>query len=562
MKIIEGISRQQMQFTSLDDLVAADNAVRILDAFVERLNPIAIGLSKIGIVQRSAMQSKTNPGGAPRFDDKLLLKLYLYGYLNKIRSSRKLEQECYRNVELRWLMQELAPNYHSIADFRKNHSNALKNLFKLYVQFLDELNLLGKQTIAVDGSKFRAVNSRKNNYNQKKIDKHQAMIGEKAENYLKELDESDNDETDDNGPSYRKEEVEAALQRLMERKIKYDDLQQQLDNTEEKQISTSDADSRALIINKNIVEVSYNTQSAVDAKHYLLIHTEATNINDGKALHRAALQAKENMGLKKEDPIDVLSDKGYHTGAELQQCHDANIETYVAFKEQPSVKHLQKEFLSTQFVYNKEEDSYTCPAGETLTSLGTWHYKKGDAGETSYRFKTYRTAACKSCSLKKHCTKLNKRIIHRSEYQDAVERNNENIRNNPDYYKRRQSICEHPFGTIKRQWGYTYTLLKGLQKVNGEMNLIMLVYNIKRTLSILGFEKMLQAIENWKPDYSKLLCSFLSDQIKHCWKRIAELFFLDQKKPLLNKPAIKTIQMKQGVFCASINGLKRSFFTV
>lgn len=494
-----------MQFTSLDDLIATDNPVRIIDAFVEKLDVKQLGIGPASADKQQS--SKINTGGAPRFDEKLLLKLYLYGYLNKIRSSRKLEQECRRNVELRWLMQELSPNYHTIADFRKNHSDAVKKLFKLYVQFLDELNLLGKQTIAIDGSKFRAVNSSKNNYNQRKINKHQRMIDEKADKYLKELDELDNDETDDSGPSYRKEEVEAALQRLTERKIKYDDLQQQLDNTEEKQISTTDRDSRALIINKNIVEVSYNTQSAVDAKHYLLVHTEATSINDGKALHRAALQAKENMGLKKEDALDVLSDKGYHTGEQLQECQDDNIETYVAFKEQPSVKHLQKEFLSTQFIYHKESDSYTCPAGETLTSLGTWHHKKGDAGETSYHFKTYRTNGCKNCSLKKHCTKLNKRIIHRSEYQDAVDKNNTNISNNPDYYKRRQSICEHPFGTIKRQWGYTYTMMKGLQKVNAEMNLIMLVYNIKRTLSILGFKKMMQAIENWKPDYTRVICA-------------------------------------------------------
>ncbi len=524
MKIIQGISRHQIQFNSLDDHIAADNPVRIIDAFAEKLDPVTIGLNKIGIEQ-----CKANPGGAPRFDDRLLLKLYLYGYLNKIRSSRKLELECKRNVELRWLMQELIPNYHSIADFRKNHSQALKNLFKLYVHFLNELNLIGKQTIAVDGSKFRAVNSSKNNYNQRKIDKHQAMIEEKANKYLKELDESDKGQTDDNGPSYRKEEVEAALQRLTERKIKYDALQQQLDNTEEKQISTTDKDSRALIINKNIVEVSYNTQAAVDAKHNLFVHIEATSTNDGKALHRAAVQAKENMSLKKEDAIDILSDKGYHTGAELQQCQDDNIQTYVAFKEQPSVKHLQKEFLSTQFIYNKEEDSYTCPAGHTLTTLNTWHNKKGEAGETSYRFKTYRTNGCKKCTLKKFCTKLNKRIIHRSEYQDAVERNNTNIRNNPDYYKRRQSICEHPFGTIKRQWGYTYTLMKGLKKVNGEMNLIMLVYNIKRTLSILGFTKMMEALQNWKPDYSRFAFSFLWHQIRMIWSQTVTMFFSENK---------------------------------
>lgn len=526
--MIKGTSRQQIQFTSLDDFITADNPVRIIDAFVERLN-----ISKLGIEQHNAgeqKKSKANPGGAPRYDDKLLLKLYLYGYLNKIRSSRKLEQECYRNVELRWLMQQLAPNYHTIADFRKNNSAALKNLFKLHVQFLDELNLLGKKTIGIDGSKFRAVNSSKNNYNQKKIDKHQAMIEEKADKYLKELDELDKDETGDSGTTYRKEEVEAALQRLTERKIKYDDLQQQLDNTEEKQISTTDADSRAIIINKNIVEVSYNTQTAVDAKHNLFVHAEAINTNDGKAMHRAAMQARENMNLKEKDPVDVLLDKGYHTGQQLQQCHDDNINTYVAFKEQPSVKHLQKEFLSTQFIYNKEQDSYTCPAGQTLTTLNTWHNKKGEAGETSYRFKTYRTNGCKNCSLKKHCTKLNKRIIHRSEYQDAVEKNNANIRNNPDYYKRRQSICEHPFGTIKRQWGYTYTLMKGLKKVNGEMNLIMLVYNIKRTLSIVGFTKMLEAIQNWTPDYSKVISAIKNGFMRIIYGQNKPFIFLKQRQ--------------------------------
>ena len=519
MQFKQGTNRHQTSFTTLDEQVTADNAVRIIDAFVDKLDLQKLGLSNT--IHKSE--------GRPPFAPPLLLKLYLYGYLNKIRSSRKLQQECYRNIELRWLMQELTPNYHTIADFRKNNSHALKNLFKLYVQFLGELNLLGKQTIGVDGSKFRAVNSSKNNYNQRKIEKHQAMIEEKADKYLKELDELDKDETDDSGPSYHKEEVEAALQRLTERKIKYDDLQQQLANTEEKQISTTDADSRAIIINKNIVEVSYNTQAAVDAKHNLFVHVQATNTNDGKALHQAAVQAKQNMGLKKPNSLDVLADKGYHTGAELQLCQDDNIQTYVAFKEQPSVKHLQNEFLSTQFIYHKEQDSYTCPNGQTLTTLGTWHYKKGDAGETSYRFKTYRTDGCKSCSLKKHCTKLNKRIIHRSEYQHAVDRNNKNIRENPGYYKRRQSICEHPFGTIKRQWGYTYTLLKGLNKVDGEMNLIGLVYNIKRTLSILGFKKLMKAIAKWKPDYARIIFTFLQHQFNVIWRRMATSFFFSKK---------------------------------
>jgi hypothetical protein len=180
--------------------------------------------------------------------------------------------------------------------------------------------------------------------------------------------------------------------------------------------------------------------------------------------------------------------------------------THVAYKEQPSVKHIANEFLAESFEYDKATDSYRCPAGAILTSLGTWHNKKGEAHETSYRFKTYRTKACKTCALKTQCTKLPKRIIQRSEYQDAVDINDNNIRQNPEYYKRRQAICEHPFGSIKRHWGYTYTLVKGLEKVNGEMNLIMLCYNFMRTKNILGIEKMLQAIQNWQPDYTRVVC--------------------------------------------------------
>ena len=189
----------------------------------------------------------------------------------------------------------------------------------------------------------------------------------------------------------------------------------------------------------------------------------------------------------------VLADNGYHTGTELKQCQTDNMITHVAYKEQPSVKHIANEFLEENFDYDKASDRYTCPVGAVLTSLGTWHNKIGETNETSYRFKTYRTKDCTLCPLKDQCTKLPKRIIHRSEYQDAVDINDSNIKRNPHYYKRRQAICEHPFGSIKRKWGYTHTLLKGLQKVNGEMNLIMLCYNFMRTNNILGYDNMLQA---------------------------------------------------------------------
>ena len=506
---IEGTNRHQSYFSSLEDQVATDNAVRLMDAFVNKLD-----LEKLGFT-KPVYKSEGRPPYAPA----VLLKLYLYGYLNKIRSSRKLERECSRNIELQWLLQNLQPNYHTIADFRKLHGQSLQNMFRLYVQFLGDAGLLGKTTIAIDGSKFKAVNSKKNNYNQKKIDKHRQFITDKTDKYLQELDELDKQETTNDELQLKKEKIAEGLAKLKDRTIKYDTLQQQLNDTTDKQISTNDGDSRSIIIVKNIVEVAYNIQNAVDDKHNLIVHTEATNTNDGKALHKAATQAKENLQLQKEDALMVLADKGYHTGAELEQCQQNNMITHVAYKEQPSVKHIATEFLSENFSYDKSTDSYTCPAGAVLTSLGTWHNKKGEANETSYRFKTYRTDACKTCALKNQCTKLPKRIIHRSQYQDAVDVNDNNIKKNPHYYKRRQAICEHPFGSIKRHWGYTHTLLKGLQKVNGEMNLIMFCYNFLRTKNILGFEKMLQAIQNWQPDYNKVICALKNAFIKIIYRQ-------------------------------------------
>ena len=518
MQFIQGSSRHQTYFATLEDQVDSDNGVRLIDAFIDKLALQYLGFTNT--IHKSE--------GRPSYAAGVLLKLYLYGYLNKIRSSRKLEKECSRNTELQWLLQNLAPNYHTIADFRKLHAVALQSMFRLYVQFLGDAGLLGKTTIAVDGSKFKAVNSRKNNYNQKKIDKHQQFITDKTERYLQQLDELDKQEQTAGKEELplKKEKIAQGLAKLKERTIKYDSLQQQLDDTTDKQISTTDPDSRSIIIVKNIVEIAYNTQNAVDDKHNLIVHTQATNTNDGKALHKASRQAKENLQLQKQDSIMVLADKGYHTGAELQQCQQDNMITHVAYKEQPSVKHIANEFLSENFSYDKTTDSYTCPAGAVLTSLGTWHNKKGEANETSYRFKTYRSDACKTCALKNQCTKLPKRIIHRSEYQDAVDINNNNIKQNPHYYKRRQAIVEHPFGTLKRHWGYTHTLLKGLQKVNGEMNLIMFCYNFMRTKNILGYEKMLQMIKNWQPDYNKVTCALKNAFIKIIYRQKEPSLFL------------------------------------
>jgi transposase len=516
MQFISGSNRHQTYFSRLEDQVSADNGVRLIDAFVDKLE-----LEKLGFTNTLHKSE-----GRPPYEASVLLKLYLYGYLNKIRSSRKLQKECSRNIELQWLLKQLVPSYHTIADFRKLHVKSLQSMFRLYVHFLADAGLLGKTTIGIDGSKFKAVNSKKNNYNQNKIDKHRRFIEDKTTRYLQELEEVD--EQENNTPDdlqLKKEKIVQGLAKLKERSIKYDTLQQQLDDTTDKQISTTDTDSRSILLTKAIVEVAYNTQNAVDDKHNLIVHTQATNRNDGKALHQAAAQAKENVGLQKEDTLIVLADKGYHTGAELQECQQGNMITHVAYKEQPSVKHIANEFLAESFQYDSATDTYTCPAGAVLTSLGTWHHKKGEANETSYRFKTYRTDACKTCPLKDQCTKLPKRIIQRSEYQNAVDINDNNIKKNPHYYKRRQAICEHPFGTIKRHWGYTHTLLKGLRKVNGEMNLIMFCYNFLRTKNILGFAGMLQALKSWQPNYPDVVCAYKKGFISVKRKRLAGIGF-------------------------------------
>ena len=296
MNFITGTSRHQTYFATLDDQVANDNSVRLIDAFVDKLQLHKLGFSN------TAHKSE----GRPPYEPAVLLKLYLYGYLNKIRSSRKLERECSRNIELQWLLKQLQPNYHTIADFRKNHAQALKHLFKLYVQFLGDAGLLGKNTIAIDGSKFKAVNSKKNNYNQNKIDKHRRFIEEKTNRYLHELDEMDKEEDQTKDDIHiKKEKIAEGLQKLKERSIKYDEIQQQLNATTDRQVSTTDADSRSILVVKAIVEVAYNVQNAVDDKHNLIVHTEATNHNDGKALLKAATQAKENLALKKEDHLLV-----------------------------------------------------------------------------------------------------------------------------------------------------------------------------------------------------------------------------------------------------------------
>jgi transposase len=486
MNFIQPKDRHQLAFGTLDDAIAEDHVVRFIDAFVNKLE-----LDKLGFIMQELQKE-----GRPAYESRVFMKLYLYGYINGIRSSRRLQRECERNIELQWLLGKLVPNYHSIADFRKDNPKALRNTFKLFVLFLKNADLIGSELIAIDGTKVRAGNSKKNNYNPKKIERQLKYIEEKSNEYLWQLDQMDKEESPE-----KIKNIEEKIARLKQNKINYEALGIALEKSGEPQISTTDPDARALLVQGQVVEVSYNLQAAVDARHNLIVATHTLNRNDRNAMSAIALEAKENL---QSEGFTALLDKGYHNGREIETCKNNDIKTICAPSEKvnSNAHGTTPEYVVTQFNYNTETDTYTCPEGQTLTTTGTWHKKTRE--RDSYQFKKYRTPACKTCPVKHLCTGRQDggREIERSQYADAVEENNARYHANQALYRRRQEINEHIFGTIKRKWGYSYTDLKGLEKVNGEHALIMLVYNIKRCFTLLGIPTLLEKLKNWKPNYA------------------------------------------------------------
>ncbi|MFV8348041.1 IS1182 family transposase [Flavobacterium sp. ZB4P13] len=472
-----------MRISCLEDAIAPDNQVRFIDAFVT-----FVDLAKLGFSVQTLKKE-----GRPSYNSQVFLKIYLYGYLNGLRSSRILERETFRNIEMQWLLEAIRPNYHSISDFRKNNPVALKNTFKLFVSFLKDADLIGGETIAIDGTKSRAHNSKKANFNQKKIDRHLEYIETKTQEYLDALEAND---TKENQPKIQN--ILQKIERLQQNKLRYDLLEEKLKASGEPQISTTDSDARALLVQGQVVEISFNIQAAVDAKHNLVVATHTINKNDRSALSAIAIEAKENLGI---ETYTALVDKGYHNGKQIEVCKQANITTIVAQPEQGKNKeNTLPDYLVTKFQYDKTTDTYTCPQGETLKTTGTWHKKTTD--RDSYEFKRYRTPKCRECPVKDLCTSRTAgRDIDRSQYTDAVEENNKRYQANAQLYRKRQEINEHIFGTIKRQWGYNHTNLTGLEKVNGEHSLIMLVYNIKRSINILGVPDLIAKLQKWNSPY-------------------------------------------------------------
>ncbi|WP_242052355.1 IS1182 family transposase [Dysgonomonas sp. GY75] len=488
MDHITGADRNQLQFVSLEQMVSEDSWARVIDLFVDILPMKKLGFKNPG----------TGKEGRPSYNPSMLLKLYLYGYKHAIRSSRKLAHCCTINVELWWLLHGLKPSFRAIAYFRKENAQAFKATFRMFVLMLKELELIQGETIAIDSFKIFAQNNLKNNFNQKKIDRHIEYIDSKVEEYEAQLNESDAEE--------RNVLLKKKIAEKLSSRKKYKQLAEKLKQSGEKQISLIDPDARNLLSSKNISGVGYNIQAAADAKYKLLVHNHIGESTDKREPARTALSVQSLLGLTH---LKTLSDAGYTTGDQLYMCKQAGIVTYSS--PMPSTSPYVDCYLLSRFIYHKEGNYYICPSGEKMITHAGWSHRP------NYRSRVYKTKACIDCSLREKCTK-NKigRVIERSEYQDIIDENNGRVILNHDYYKLRQQIIEHPFGVLKRQWGFTYTLMKGRVNVLSEVNIMMIVYNLRRCLSILGIEGLRNRLKGLMEPFSKISCVFCSLIIMLC----------------------------------------------
>ena len=459
---------------TIDQYVEKENPVRFIDAFIDSLN-----LEKLGF--KHSVLADT---GRPSYDPSDLLKLYIYGYLNQVRSSRKLEKECHRNVEVMWLMKKLAPDHKTIADFRKDNVDCIKGVFKEFVYLCRSLDLYGAQLIAIDGTKFRAVNSRSNNLNEKTVALRLKQTEERITQYLNELDHNDaNDSEEDENT--KSDELEEKISQLEEKKQQYEHIQDQMRGTGQREVSLVDPDSRLMRVDSQRLEVGYNVQTSVDAKQHLIVDYDViNNSTDHHQLTKNALAAKQTLGV---DELDVLSDKGFYVEKDIADCEDNGLTVFMpipaVFNPYKRVGVPEPEFYSDRFVYNANRDLYICPAGEEMP-----FWKRSNRGR-GFEGRLYRSMFCGSCSVRGKCTRNKRgRYMFRGKYDGAVDRLRDRLGTSEGKEKcrLRRTLAEHPFGTIKRAFNQGYLLLKGFRKVKGEVGFTMLAYNMRRVINIFG----------------------------------------------------------------------------
>jgi transposase len=455
----------------LEDYIAPENPVRFLDAFVADLDLKALGFAK-------AQSAAT---GRPPYDPAVLLKLYLYGYLHRIRSSRLLEAECQRNVEVIWLTGKQAPDHKTIADFRKDNGQPFRAVHRQFRLLCHKLDLFGAQLVGLDGTKLAGVNSKDANFNPKKLRELLQRADTQLAEYLAALDTADAAERAQQ--SLSRADLEAKIAALQEKRDWHTELLEQLDG-EQTQISVTDPDARRMHTSKGSV-VGYNAQAVVDHKNKLIVADDVTNQEtDLQQLSGMAKDAKANLNA---DQLDVVADKGYCSTAQVAQCQDHHITPYIP-KADTSANTAQGLFGKSRFTYDPQKDVYVCPAGDTLT----YRFSTDEKGR---QLRYYRASDCKRCTLRKQCTRnKGNRTLTREQDEAVMEAMAIRVAAHPEKIKLRKQLCEHPFGTIKRFFGYTHFLLKGLVKVRAEWSLITLAYNFKRLLNLVSMDKLMAAV--------------------------------------------------------------------
>lgn len=474
MAFIQGSERNQTMLlpAAIDDYICEENPVRSIDAFVD-----SIDLCETGFKVKSGQAI-----GRASYHPATLLKLYLWGYFSRVRSSRRLEQACKTNLEAIWLTGQLAPDHSTISDFRKKNPKALKSVFKQFNMVCLELNLFGRELVAIDGSFIKAVNSKSRSFTRGKLEKLIKQIDEAVAKYLEQLDIAD-----ENAPSLEtsksKELLSEKLKRIREKKSNYESLLEECQESPTGQISLTDPDSIQLR-KRSQHTVGYNLQVAVDEKHHLVTSCEVTQEStDQKLLAKMANQSKSDLDLPDDAPLTVIADKGYGTGSEFQKCEQSNVQAIVPMQSKKVAG--DGSFDVDDFEY-QEDDTYRCPAGKVLP-------RRSDDVRDNVRYKVYYDSKlCKGCPMLEKCTAGKYRKIKISQYKDATDQVAQRLRNNPDSYKKRKSLVEHPFGTIKIWNGKEDLLCKGIELAQAESRLSLWSYNFKRVLKIIGHKGLMQ----------------------------------------------------------------------
>jgi transposase len=475
-RFVEGADRSQSTLLPecLDDWIGADNPVRVIDAFVDALDLADLGFDGV----------EPAATGRPAFHPSVLLKLYIYGYLNRVQSSRRLEREAGRNLELLWLLGRLMPDHKTIADFRKDNGLALGRVCAQFVELCRKMGLLATASVAIDGSKFKAVNNRDKNFTKGKVERRREQLEQSIARYLAQLDTADRQEPTE-ALAAKTKHLKEKLVRLKSEMGKLSLYERQMLAAPDQQISLTDPDSRSMATSgRGSGIVGYNVQVAVETENHLIITHEVTNSGSDRAqLANMSRQAKEVLGV---DKLEAVADRGYYSGEEIKACDDAGIAVTLP-KPMTSGMEAKGSFGKHDFVYLSSEDVYRCPAGEWLR----YHFTTVDGDRTIRR---YWTTACGQCHLRSRCTTGKNRVISRWEHEHVLEAAQKRLDENPQAMRQRRETVEHPFGTLKMRMGATHFLMKRLKNVATEMALHVLAYNLTRVINIVGIKPLIAAI--------------------------------------------------------------------